>query len=653
MRIGSVIGLILFIIAGVVIPARASHIVGGEVTYTCSGNNIYNIAITIYEDCLTGDPQAIAEDNPAYFRAYDGSGNVFNTQGIMVLNASEAPQSGYCDSAYFNPASDNILVPTNFSNACINHAPSTCLRKKTFRKTYYLPPNATGYMIVYQRCCRNASIINLVNPSQIGATYYCTIPPASLAQCNNSAVYKNYPPQIICINNPLYYDNSATDADGDSLSYQFCDTYVGGDENNAKPIPNPPPYTPVTYVSPFSYSNPMEGNPGIQIDPVTGIVSGTPNLLGRYVVTVCCLEWRNGININTVKREFQFVVTNCSKAVVADIPQLSTQANTYVVNCSDYTVKFLNTSVGGFQYDWDFGFPGATSTDFEPTVTYPDTGTYIVKLVVNKGSTCPDSISRLVKVYPKFNVSYSVSGLQCPGSPIAFTDQTFSTYKPISSWVYDFGDGTPVADSENTTHVYAQGGLYYAVLSATNQKGCIDTAIKQVLVEKFTPFAGNDTTIVKGEHIYFYATGGSQYTWTPATNLSDTTIPNPVGYFPDTGRFAYNVHVVSSFGCIGDARIRVYVVGQPAFFIPTAFTPNGDGRNDIFKPTTIGYSSLNYFRIYNRWGELIYNSHTLEVGWDGTYGGKPVEMGTYYWLLSTIDRNGTVEKYKGDVTLIR
>jgi gliding motility-associated-like protein len=651
MTIRFLIILTLFFIAGIVLPARASHIVGGEVTYTCAGNNLYNVAITIYEDCLTGDPEAIAEDNPAYFRAYDGNGNVFNTSGMLVVNTQDNNNNPYRDSAKFADA-DNILVPANFSNACINHAPNTCLRRKTFRKQYYLPPNATGYMIVYQRCCRNASIINLVNPSQIGATYFCTIPAADLATCNNSAVYKNYPPQIICINNPLYYDNSATDADGDSLSYQFCDTYIGGDQNNAKPIPNPPPYTDVNYVSPFSFTNPMAGNPPIQIDAVTGFITGTPNLLGRYVVTVCCLEWRNGININTVKREFQFVVTNCSKAVFANFPQLSAQPNTYIVNCTDFTVHFLNTSVGGFAYNWNFGFPGGTSTDFEPTITFPDTGTYVVKLIVNKGSTCPDSITRLVKVYPKFKTDYSVSGLQCPGSPITFTDQTFSTYKPVSNYIYHFGDGKS-ADSENTTHIYTQGGLYFATFSATNIKGCVDTSVKQVLVERFTPFAGNDTIIVKGEHIFYSATGGSQYTWAPGTNLNDTTIPNPVGYYPDTGRFAYNVHVISSFGCTGDAQIMVYVVGQAAFFIPTAFTPNGDGINDIFKPTTIGYRSLNYFRIYNRWGELVYNAHTLEVGWDGTYTGRQAEVGTYYWVLSTVDRNGAIERYKGDVTLIR
>lgn len=626
--------ILCVLVTMVALPAKASHIVGGEVTYVCLGNNHYKVSVTIYEDCLNGDPQAIAQDNPAYLSVFDGNNR------LVAF-----------DSVFYN-AQDNILVPTNFNNACINNPPATCLRKKTFIKDYTLPPNGSGYQVVYQRCCRNASIVNIQNPSQVGATYFCTIPPASVALCNNSAVFKNYPPQIICINNPLVYDHSAYDPDGDSLSYEFCDTYSGGTDNDAKPIPPPPPYDTVDYVYPFSHSNPMSGYPQIQINPTTGLITGTPNLQGRFVVTVCCHEWRNGVMINTVTREFQFVVTNCSKAVVANIPQYSSEFNTYIVNCSNYTVKFVNTSTGGFSYFWDFGVPGATSTDFEPTYTYPDTGVYNVKLVVNRGTTCSDSITRVVKVYPTFKADYSYSGIQCPGSTLTFTDKTSSTYKPIVYWAWNFGDGA-TTQQENTTHAFSQGGLYNVTLTSRNDKGCEDTSLQQVLVEQFHPFAGDDTIIVKNESIAFNASGGIQYTWTPADNLNDPNIPNPIGTYPDTGHYAYNVHVVSPFGCEGNDSIVVWVVGQPAFFLPTAFTPNGDGLNDVFKPTAIGYRSLKYFRIYNRWGQIIFESHNLSDGWDGNIDGKKAEIGTYYWMLSTTDRAGKEQKMKGDVTLIR
>ncbi|HXS36308.1 MAG TPA: PKD domain-containing protein [Flavipsychrobacter sp.] len=642
------VGWFFFLLLGFAIPAGASHIVGGEVTYKCLEDNNYQITISIYEDCLTGLPDAIAQDVPAYISIFDGNNNPVPLPISFMSNGKTV----YYDSIGLY---SRISVPTNFSNACIDNPPNTCLKKATFVRTYYLPPNATGYTIVYQRCCRNASIINIFDPSAVGATYYCTIPPSEVASCNNSAVFKNYPPQIICINNPLYYDHSATDADGDSLSYDFCQDYTGGSDTNAKPIPGPPPFQKVNYVPPFSFTNPMAGYPQIQIDPKTGIISGTPNLLGRYVVTVCCHEWRNGVMINTIFREFQFVVTDCSKAVVADIPQLSAEYNTYEVDCKGFTVTFLNHSKGGFSYYWNFGDTtniADSSSLFEPTYTYPDTGVYPVRLIVNKNSTCTDSITRLVKLYPYFNANYKDTGLQCPNTPINFTDISTSTYKPADIWQWSFGDGT-TSTIENPTHIYKQGGTYNIIFNSQSEKGCTDTVFRQMVVEDFQPFAGNDTIIVKGQSIYFNAVGGTQFTWSPATNLNDSSIGDPIGYYPDTGHFDYNVHITSAFGCMTNDSIRVFVVGQGAYFVPTAFTPNGDGKNDIFSPIAIGYKKLNSFNVYNRWGQEVYHTDQIGQGWDGTYNGVKEEMGVYFWTLDITDRYGNDQKAKGNVTLIR
>lgn len=636
---------ILTLVVGSAIPSKASHVVGGEVTYKCLGGNRYEITISLYEDCLTGLPEAIAQDDPAYLNIFDGTG-----RPMFIDSSFNPPHSAY-DSIRLG---SRTTVPANFSNLCVNNPPVTCLRKAVFTKVYTLPPNTTGYTVVYQRCCRNASILNIINPASVGATYYCNIPPAGLATCNNSAVFKNYPPQIICINNPLIYDHSAIDPDGDSLSYEFCNTYEGGSNNDAKPIPSPPPFDTVTYIKPYSYKNPMGGYPRIAIDSKTGIISGMPNVLGRYVVTVCCHEWRNGVMINTVTREFQFVVTNCSKAVFADIPQFSNDFNTYIVNCNDYTVHFTNTSKGGFDYYWYFGdtINKATSSEFEPTYTYPDTGTFLVTLVVNRGSTCPDSISRFVKIYPKFKSLYSYSGLQCPGSEISFKDLTSSTYKPITSWFWDFGDSVQSAE-QNPVHTYTHGDTYNVLFVSKNYKGCTDTALKQILVEKFIPFAGNDTTIVKGETISFDAGGGIQYSWTPNTYLSNTDGFNPIGHFTDTGRFTYKVHVVSPFGCVGDDTLNILVVNQAAAFVPSGFTPNGDGRNDVLRPILIGYRNIDVFNIYNRYGQIVFHTDMINDGWDGTFGGKLAEVGTYFWLLKVVDRFGNESIMKGDVTLLR
>ena len=639
------ISILLILLSLSCTKAKASHIVGGEVTYQFIKDsvvglykyNIYSVSISIYEDCLNGQPQAIAEDDPAYIAAYTSIGGASNLY--------------FKDSMLHTSA---INLPANFQNACVANIPATCLIKKTFTKRYAFLAISGGYVISYQRCCRNGAVVNVLNPDQNGSTYYCTIPGSFP---NNSAVFKFEPAQIICLNNPLSYDNSATDADGDSLSYGFAPALnccEGG--STVKPFPPlGPPFDSVAYVSGFSSQAPLTAFPALQIDPKTGLITGTPNRIGRYLVTVYCNEYRDGILINTIKREFQYVVTSCTKVVVADIPQYSSDFNTYIVDCSDYNVNFVNTSKGGFSYHWDFGVPGVandTSSDFEPTFSYPDTGTFTVKLVVNPGSTCPDSITRLVKVYPKFHAAFSDSGQQCPGAPISFKDMSSSTIKPIIFWKWSFGDGDSSME-QNPVYSYAYGGSFNVTLISENIKDCVDTVVKQVIIDEFRPFAGNDTFIVKGEEILFDATGGTQYTWTPSINLSDTTIYDPLGIYPDTGTFVYYVHVISPYGCVGDDTVQVTVVNKAAFFVPTAFSPDGDGLNDIFRPVAVGYRSMSYFRVFNRWGQQVFFSNNLESGWDGTFKGVKAEIGTYYWEMSYIDRFGKKAFLKGDVELLR
>jgi gliding motility-associated-like protein len=629
----------IILILGLIISpflSLASHIVGGEITYKYQGNNRYRITVDIFQDCIGGQQNAIQQDDPAFLSLFynDGSGQKIRSDSV---------------------GGTTINVPANFSNSCVNNPPLVCLKRIRFEFEYFLPPSPRGYIVVYQRCCRNAAIVNVVNPGNVGATYYCIIPPSTQVPVpNNSATFKNYPPQIICANVPLVYDHSATDIDaGDSLSYELCQAYIGGQPDDAKPIPEPPPFLPVAYSPPFTASNPMGGNPRIQIDPRTGLLTGTPSGdAARFVVTVCCHEWRNGVKINTVTREFQFSVTGCTKAVVANTPVFSDLPNTYIVDCIDSTVQFKNSSTGGFDWFWDFGVNGATSTEFEPTFTYPDTGTYLVKLVVNRGTTCPDSITRIVKVYPSFTGDFSISGLFCPKSRIEFADSSKTTYGTIDYWSWDFGD-SQFDGNQYTAHQYDSGGIYKVILYSGSTKGCRDTTVKLVDIEKFKPFAGNDTVIVKGERIDFKASGGIYYAWTPTTLLSDPTIFNPVAYYNDEGYYRYNVHIQSEYGCQGDDSIIVRVVANPSFFVPNAFTPNGDGRNDILRPRAVGYRNAEYFRIFNRFGEMVHDSKDFEVGWDGYYKGNKADIGTYYYMLKLINRFGAVETSKGDVILLR
>lgn len=620
--------------------ARASHMIGGDITYRCLGNNRYQITITLFQDCLNGEPEAIAQDDPANYSIYRNS-------PIPLLVAYGNVRSASTD-----------IIPTGFSNECITNYPNTCLRRQVFVFEVELPPdNVYGYTIVYQRCCRNAVIQNIINPGNIGVTYSATIPPSNSDCANNSAVFKNVPPQIICSANPFAYDFSATDIDGDSLSYELCTAYRGGSTSQSGIAPSgdeitPPPFSPVPYLPPYSSQMPMSGFPPLQIDPVTGMLTITPNTVGRFVISVCVHEWRNGIIINTLSRDVQFVVTNCSKTVVANIPQFSTQPNTYIVECTGYTVQFVNQSSGGFNYIWDFGDGTPTSTDFEPTHTYADTGVYVVKLVVNDGSTCPDSITRFVKIFPVLSVDFDFDGIHCPKDTISFSDLSTATYRPFASWSWSFGDGDS-STMQNPVHAYAKGGDYAVQLIATTIKGCVDTITKTVDIDRFEPFAGNDTIIVLGYPYSLHASGGDFYHWSPSNYLSNPNVPDPAVNFPDTGHYTFVVDVASEANCHGSDTINVWVVKDGGILMPNAFTPNGDGVNDVVKPLLIGYTKLNYFRIFNRWGQLVFATENIDEGWDGRYNGQIGDLSTYYWIVSADNISGQEDIKKGDLTLLR
>ena len=614
----------------------ASHIIGGEFTYTYQGNNVYRVTLSIYQDCLTGNPSAIQQDNPAKVTIFEGDGNIYLQDATLVAVSS-------------------VLIPSNFSNSCITNVPNTCLRKTVFVKDYALPTNTLGYRILYQRCCRNATILNIDNPGTTGASYYCDIPPLGTIGVNNSAIFKVDPPQIICLNVPFVYDHSATDADGDSLSYNLCEAYIGGSQSNSSPLPNSISLFPVNYSVPYTFDNPIQGNPGIQIDAVSGLMYFTPTIQGRYVVTVCCNEWRNGIIINTSKREFQFVITNCYKTTIANIPQYSTDFNTYIFTCKTKEINFKNTSIGGLTYHWDFGVANLqsdTSNLFEPTFTYPDTGTYKVKLIVNPKSTCSDSITRYVKVYPSFKTDFNISGNPCPNTIINLNSQITNTAPPTTFYNW-YSNGNLISNDANTTTSYTTSGKNFITLVAGNSKGCKDSINKEYVIDNFIPFAGNDTTIVVGEQIQFNASGGSLYSWTPNLYLNVANIADPVGFYPVIDTILYTVNITSSNGCIGADDIVVRIVKQGSYFMPSGFTPNNDGNNDRIRPILIGYTKLNYFSIYNRWGELLFNSKNINDSWDGTYKDQKCEMGTYFYTISVTDRNNKIDNYKGDFILLR
>jgi gliding motility-associated-like protein len=132
-------------------------------------------------------------------------------------------------------------------------------------------------------------------------------------------------------------------------------------------------------------------------------------------------------------------------------------------------------------------------------------------------------------------------------------------------------------------------------------------------------------------------------------------VNNPIGiYNGDADSVTYKVVVTNTNGCADSAYIKVKIFDtHPQIFVPSAFTPNGDGLNDTFRPIAVGITKLDYFRVYNRWGQLVFSTTVNEQGWDGKIGGKEQASGTFVWLVHGVDFTGKTVFAKGTVTLIR
>jgi gliding motility-associated-like protein len=165
-----------------------------------------------------------------------------------------------------------------------------------------------------------------------------------------------------------------------------------------------------------------------------------------------------------------------------------------------------------------------------------------------------------------------------------------------------------------------------------------------------------DTVVSAGQAVQLLAvSAGTYYTWTPATGLDNPNIPNPVATAPaiDGASVTYQVTTTTDAGCTGEGYITITVFKGPDIYVPNAFTPNGDGRNETFVPFPVGIKQLSYFRVFNRWGQLVFSTSTLNKGWDGTLAGIEQPNGVYVWVVEGTTMNNTKINKKGTVTLIR
>ena len=306
---------------------QGSHIVGAELTYTCTGNSLYNVRLTLYRDCNS----STQFDNPIELYVFNRANN-----GVYTTITIPAPSAV-------------SVVPENW-DACVATPYQLCIERATYVTNINLPPNNSGYYFAWSRCCRNSTITNLADPQCEGVTFLAAVPPVSAAACNSMPVFSNTPSVFLCAGQVYNFDYSATDADGDSLVYSISNPFTGtningiGTGNNqipacgstlnpavspANPM-GPPPYQNVVFAPGHSFTNPFGPGSSTSINPQTGYLSALPQNPGVYVMAISVREFRNGVFLSENKRDFQFHVIPCN--LQGPPPVLTTNTGSLPVN---------------------------------------------------------------------------------------------------------------------------------------------------------------------------------------------------------------------------------------------------------------------------------------------------------------------------------
>lgn len=458
----------------------ARHIIGGEMSYrflseVSPGTYRYEVLLIIYRDCDSGGGSL---DNPARIGIYQGS-----TMSAVLM-----------DDFPVNLESIESVDPSIPPCADASQVGNACVQRGTYRFTVDLPVQSMdSYLIVYQRCCRTEDIVNIITPDDYGATYMVEITPASMALQNSSAVFLNYPPTFICNNFQLNFDHSAIDVDGDSLVYSFCNPLHGGGSGGGgggceTPIPNPPcapPFELIPFTSNFSMLNPMGGNPVINVNPQTGQLTGTPNTLGQYVVGICVQEYRNGVLLSTVLRDFQFNVVDCTPTVSAQVQADSIIGpKKYLIErCGEKVITILNTTpqtndLASWEWEIDLGTGTPfTTTNWHATFAIPDFGTYNGRLYLNRNLNCEDTAYITIVAHPGSTADFSFSWDTCSIGPVQLIyEATSSAPGGIISWDWAFSTTAVPSTTELNPKVYFPDTGYYTVyLNIVDSDGCEDT----------------------------------------------------------------------------------------------------------------------------------------------------------------------------------
>lgn len=324
------------------------------------------------------------------------------------------------------------------------------------------------------------------------------------------------------------------------------------------------------------------------------------------------------------------------------------------------TIQNTSTTLPGHSlsnagFEWDFG-DGTTYNGMNPPDhPYPTPGAYNIRLIMTEPDACnnPDSIIKpLIFTQEIMEAGFNVSDTLCEGLAVTFqnTSENGDTYQ------WDFGDGQ-TSTALNPQHVFDSPGTYVVRLKVTNLLACNpeDSMSRTITISSSPTAAFSATPLQPQTNVPSTFTNQSQeathYKW----NFGDgttTTEENPVHEFPQTGTYNVCLTAYNEHGCYDIVCKKITAEVEPLADLPTGFSPNGDGKNDILYVRGYAIKTMD-LKIFNRWGQMVFESQNQSNGWDGTYLGEPQEMDAYAYILQVTFMDGSTLRKKGNVTLLR
>ncbi|MBK7374591.1 MAG: PKD domain-containing protein [Chitinophagaceae bacterium] len=320
---------------------------------------------------------------------------------------------------------------------------------------------------------------------------------------------------------------------------------------------------------------------------------------------------------------------------------------------------FTNTSTvfsGTLLYNWDLG-DGTTATTANITHSYAQPGTYKVKLLVTAtDGGCVDSSLFTVAVFAYPVADFLIQPLTCINLPLYVVNKTINTTTTTLDYLWEFGNGQ-TSTMRTPIYSYPAPGNYKIRLT-TNITGCpTPVSVRELDIKVDAPVPGitypefdaryNFPELLHARQI------GNTAIWSPATSLDTRFSYTPT--FKGVNSQLYTIELkTAANGCITVDTQLVRTLKKIEIYVPTVFTPGGDGLNDLLRPLLFGFDHVNYFRVYNRWGKLLFQMKSDRPGWDGKINGQPsTETQTVVWMIEAVDVDGKLHRKQGTTVLMR